>query len=174
MTDRRIWLIGCVLAACTLVTASSRAAAGVLTYTYDSLGRVATAVHPNGVTVTYAYDAAGNRTGVTRGAPPPPPPPPPLTATVSVSSWTRTRSSVPPPAACTVGGGTAPYQYFWLYISGDALTETVNAPSDSQASWFRPVPSTTARISSWQCRVTDATSATANSGNVIVSVRTNG
>jgi len=31
-------------------------------FTYDTLGRLATARYPNGVVVTYSYDAAGNRT----------------------------------------------------------------------------------------------------------------
>ena len=31
-------------------------------YSYDTLGRVLTAGYGNGVTVSYAYDAAGNRT----------------------------------------------------------------------------------------------------------------
>ena len=42
--------------------------AGSVNYTYDTLGRLATLVYSNGVTtttVTYTYDAAGNRTSVT-------------------------------------------------------------------------------------------------------------
>jgi YD repeat-containing protein len=34
------------------------------TYTYDTLGRVATVTYDNGKTITYSYDAAGNRTQV--------------------------------------------------------------------------------------------------------------
>jgi YD repeat-containing protein len=41
---------------------ASPAAAGTTAYTYDALGRVATAVYPNGTTVVYHYDSAGNRT----------------------------------------------------------------------------------------------------------------
>ncbi|MBO9502478.1 RHS repeat domain-containing protein, partial [Brevundimonas sp. A19_0] len=48
-------------------------------YTYDALGRLTSAAYPTGVTVTYTYDAAGNRTQVvtSNGSTPPPPPPPP-------------------------------------------------------------------------------------------------
>ena len=44
-----------------------QALAGSVNYTYDTLGRLATLVYSNGVTtttVTYIYDAAGNRTSV--------------------------------------------------------------------------------------------------------------
>lgn len=51
-------------------TAASIALAGSVTYTYDTLGRLSKATYSNGVVVTYAYDAAGNRTVVTvTGAP---------------------------------------------------------------------------------------------------------
>ncbi|HEY2068303.1 MAG TPA: RHS repeat domain-containing protein [Rhizomicrobium sp.] len=33
-------------------------------YTYDTLGRVATATYDNGMVITYSYDPAGNRTQV--------------------------------------------------------------------------------------------------------------
>lgn len=46
------------------------AQAGSVQYTYDQLGRVTQVKYSNGVTITYAYDAAGNRTSqVTTGAP---------------------------------------------------------------------------------------------------------
>lgn len=41
---------------------SARAANGSVTYTYDALGRVATASYDTGVIVIYSYDANGNRT----------------------------------------------------------------------------------------------------------------
>ncbi len=41
--------------------------AGV-TYTYDTLGRLSTAVYDNNKTITYMYDPAGNRTSVVIGA----------------------------------------------------------------------------------------------------------
>jgi YD repeat-containing protein len=43
-----------------LVMAATPAAASV-TYTYDNLGRLATATYDDGVTVTYTYDENGNR-----------------------------------------------------------------------------------------------------------------
>lgn len=36
-----------------------------VSYTYDLLGRVTTAVYDNGICVTYSYDASGNRTSQT-------------------------------------------------------------------------------------------------------------
>jgi len=39
--------------------------ASSVTYTYDLLGRVTTAVYDNGLCVAYAYDANGNRTSQT-------------------------------------------------------------------------------------------------------------
>ena len=35
-----------------------------VTFTYDSQGRLQTAVYSNGYTITYNYDYAGNRTSV--------------------------------------------------------------------------------------------------------------
>lgn len=44
--------------------------AGSATNTYDGLGRLTTVTYSNGVVVTYAYDAAGNRTSyIVTGAP---------------------------------------------------------------------------------------------------------
>jgi len=45
------------------------ASAQSLQYTYDELGRVKTATYPNGMVVTYAYDASGNRTQVASAFP---------------------------------------------------------------------------------------------------------
>jgi YD repeat-containing protein len=43
-------------------------AQNALTYTYDALGRLTSAVYPSGACTTYLYDAAGNRTQYTAGA----------------------------------------------------------------------------------------------------------
>jgi len=43
----------------------SALAADQTIYTYDALGRLQSVQYQNGTTVTYAYDAAGNRTQVT-------------------------------------------------------------------------------------------------------------
>lgn len=159
----------CSLAVATVIVfAPSGARAQSVTYGYDALGRLTTANYPNGATITYTYDAAGNRTQVTNAATPPPP----LAATVSASSWTRTPSNTPAAITCTGSGGVAPYSYRWIYVSGDTLTELVDEFSNS-GTWFRPVPTSTARTSTWRCRVTDSTTTTANSSNVAVSIRTN-
>lgn len=44
------------------------AANGSVTYTYDALGRVASASYDTGVIIIYAYDANGNRTSQTINA----------------------------------------------------------------------------------------------------------
>lgn len=53
-----------------VILLSMPVSAGSTTYTYDVLGRLATATYSTGVVITYSYDATGNRTGVvTTGAP---------------------------------------------------------------------------------------------------------
>jgi YD repeat-containing protein len=54
------------------VAASANAATASVSYTYDQLGRVATALYDNGTCIAYSYDASGNRTAqtnTTAGAP---------------------------------------------------------------------------------------------------------
>ncbi|MDR0183579.1 RHS repeat domain-containing protein [Lysobacter arvi] len=51
---------------------ASHANAGSIAYTYDSLGRVIRVVYTVGATtttITYAYDAAGNRTSTVTTSP---------------------------------------------------------------------------------------------------------
>lgn len=56
-----------LLLACCL---SGGALAGTASYTYDTLGRLTKATYSNGIVITYAYDAAGNRSStVVAGAP---------------------------------------------------------------------------------------------------------
>jgi hypothetical protein len=43
--------------------------ADTISYTYDELGRIKTATYSNGSTITYSYDAAGNRTVLEQTAP---------------------------------------------------------------------------------------------------------
>ena len=52
---------------CAVTLASLPAHAGSVNYSYDALGRLASAVYSDGgstTTITYSYDAAGNRTSV--------------------------------------------------------------------------------------------------------------
>jgi len=63
-----------VLAACLCAAALAGhpAHAGSVNYSYDALGRLASAVYSNGsatTTITYAYDAAGNRSSVLTTSP---------------------------------------------------------------------------------------------------------
>ncbi|PNG53114.1 MULTISPECIES: RHS repeat domain-containing protein [unclassified Variovorax] len=55
-----------------LAVAGFAAHAGSVSYVYDALGRLASAVYSNGsttTTITYSYDAAGNRTSVATTSP---------------------------------------------------------------------------------------------------------
>ena len=62
---RGVLLLGLIIAG-----VSGPAQAASVTYTYDVLGRLATATYSTGAVITYVYDAAGNRTSsVTTGAP---------------------------------------------------------------------------------------------------------
>ena len=60
-----------VIAAC-LCIATLAAHAGSVSYSYDALGRLASAVYSNGsatTTITYSYDPGGNRTSVVTTSP---------------------------------------------------------------------------------------------------------
>lgn len=58
--------VGAGLAAAFLMLGVANAAT---TYTYDGQGRVIQVVYDTGATITYAYDAAGNRTTMSVTAP---------------------------------------------------------------------------------------------------------
>jgi YD repeat-containing protein len=52
---------------CAAAIAAVPAHAGSVSYSYDALGRLATAVYTDGTsttTITYSYDAAGNRSSI--------------------------------------------------------------------------------------------------------------
>lgn len=79
-TALSLLVAGAVL--CGTVVAPVVAATGAVTYTYDALGRLRTALYDTGVCITYQYDPNGNRTQQTvnvGGAP--------LTATWGVGTW---------------------------------------------------------------------------------------
>ncbi|CAL4869754.1 hypothetical protein MMA231_04046 (plasmid) [Asticcacaulis sp. MM231] len=57
-------LVLLALVICALLTCPSEVYAGNGAYTYDSLGRVTSAVYPDGSLVSFTYDMAGNRVSV--------------------------------------------------------------------------------------------------------------
>ncbi|MBR8075974.1 hypothetical protein KDW56_06865 [Burkholderia cenocepacia] len=63
---------GCLVCAALVAFSFPAHSAGTVDYTYDALGRLVKAVYSDGAkttTVTYNYDAAGNRTSVTSNSP---------------------------------------------------------------------------------------------------------
>lgn len=59
---RRVGIVALALAGCVLPAKMGNSASA--TYTYDPVGRVATALYDNGLCVAYTYDANGNRTSI--------------------------------------------------------------------------------------------------------------
>ncbi|HEV7227758.1 RHS repeat domain-containing protein [Brevundimonas sp.] len=140
-------------------------------YTYDALGRLTSAAYPNGVTITYAYDPAGNRIQVVAASPPPPPPPGPLTASASASTWFSGPSGEDPPVAVTISGGTPPYFLTWQKVSGNPATQAVN-PSGTPTTWvFTGTPGFPwQKVSTWRCQVSDSASAVVFTSDVAVTI----
>lgn len=61
--------------------------AGPTAYTYDSLRRVTKATYPNGASISYQYDNAGNVTSVVSSGGTPPPPPANLPPVANADSF---------------------------------------------------------------------------------------
>lgn len=143
-------------------------------YAYDALGRLTSATYPNGVTITYTYDAAGNRTQVVAASTPPPPPPPPpgpLSASVSATSWSDGPSGQSPFISVTVTGGTPPYYLTWQRVSGNQATYPT-APNGTPTGWYftGQMGFPYLKNSIWRCQVSDAASTTVYTANVSVSI----
>lgn len=103
-----------------LVTAP--AAAGTTSYTYDALGRVITAIYPDGSTATYTYDAVGNRTVYVTAAPSAPTAGN-VSATVAVNSSNDPISLSITGVATSVAVSTGP-AHGTATASGTAITYT--------------------------------------------------
>lgn len=65
MSRIAILFVALALAVIAAVPVARRLEAASVAYTYDDLGRVRAVRYDNGVCVTYAYDANGNRTSQT-------------------------------------------------------------------------------------------------------------
>jgi YD repeat-containing protein len=66
--DEMVLKFTCLAAVALTIVMASSAVAGTTSYKYDELGRVVEVDYPDGSKITYQYDAAGNRTQVTRTA----------------------------------------------------------------------------------------------------------
>jgi hypothetical protein len=70
----------------------------------------------------------------------------------------------------TASGGQAPYTYLWEYVSGDTATATTG--TSASTTFSRTVTQTSpflvTRTGLYRCRVTDALSTIAYTGNVTV------
>lgn len=69
MIARRRLLAQLLLGASAHALLGAQARADTIAYTYDDLGRIKTATYSNGATITYSYDAAGNRTALVQTPP---------------------------------------------------------------------------------------------------------
>jgi YD repeat-containing protein len=70
----------------------ARAASASVTYTYDAVGRVATALYDNGTCIAYSYDPSGNRTSQTNTTSTSPESPTWGTGTWGCFQWTASES----------------------------------------------------------------------------------
>jgi hypothetical protein len=64
---RRPSALAMIVAGCLVMFSAAAFAEVNVSYTYDTMGRIASIVYTDGTkttTVTYTYDASGNRTGV--------------------------------------------------------------------------------------------------------------
>lgn len=68
MPVHRRMLLAQLLAGVSAFALSREAFAQNVIYTYDALGRITTVTYPNGATISYTYDPAGNRTQVVQVA----------------------------------------------------------------------------------------------------------
>lgn len=136
------------------------------TYTYDSLGRLVMVTRADGVTTTYTYDPADNRTSrITTSTPPPPPP---LSVSVAPASLYGTGYNLTDPATATVTGGVPPYTYSWQRLSG-STNILANDPTAAETPFYWDGPlSGPPKLSTWRCTVTDSASTVVNSSNVQV------
>lgn len=167
---RRGALVGILAGACWPWPRGAHAGDPV-TYTYDALGRLTSATYPGGVTITYSYDPAGNRTEVVSAPTPPPPPPGPLTAAASALSWFSGPSGEDPPVSVAIGGGTPPYYLAWQRVSGNPATEASN-PTGTPTTWaFTGTPGFPwQKTSTWRCQVSDSASTVVLTGDVAVTI----
>ncbi len=60
-TGRKLDIIAAAVAAALAALAVAGSAQANVTYTYDNLGRLASAAYDSGVTIYYSYDINGNR-----------------------------------------------------------------------------------------------------------------
>lgn len=69
MRLRSVCAISAIL--CIFASGYAESASVSVTYSYDSLGRVVTALYDNGTCIVYGYDASGNRTSQSNTTEPP-------------------------------------------------------------------------------------------------------
>jgi YD repeat-containing protein len=79
-----------------LFASPSQAATASISYTYDALGRVTTALYDNGACVVYTYDAVGNRTSQTNTTAGGPGTPTWGTGSWGCFQWAEEESGLPP------------------------------------------------------------------------------
>ncbi len=141
----RVFLIGVTNL---LLAPRDNAHAENIQYVYDELGRLTRATYPNGVTVDYSYDAAGNRTQVVRAggaSPPPSPPPGGFSATIAITGTGPVNLRALADAAGYTGAQNATVTF--TLASGVAIAGAAGAPSGGVAVDTGVWPTTTFAIS---------------------------
>jgi hypothetical protein len=71
------------------------------------------------------------------------------------------------PATATPIGGQGPFTYAWTQVGDDGSAWTINAPTAATTSFTaNSVPPSETQTASFACTITDASGATADTGNV--------
>jgi hypothetical protein len=107
------------------------------------------------------------------GAPTAPAPANPLSvarSTSSVSGSASTSTVTSSSVSATASGGTSPYTYKWLYVSGNRAISATSGNSRTTSFTRTNCSAGTSYAATWRCQATDAAGTVAYSGNVSITL----